>query len=219
MRIAIYTAITGNFPNQLRAPLVALGKGVDLICFTDCIWKAPAPWQLRPPAWEHDNDPRRTARYHKLLPHRILPDYDYWIWMDGNQQIAEKPKDLIEAYSIHDRYMFGSYQHPQRLKLSEELKACIRLKKDDPAVMRRQVARYTDADFLAEHRLIESTVVFRRNCERIHALNEAWWAELSIYSLRDQLSLNWVLHALSIPTTYIRGTRDKPAHFKYYPHR
>ena len=218
MKIAVYTAITGKFPNKLRPPLVGLPDGVDLICFTDCVWVAPTPWQLRAPVWEHATDPRRTARYHKLLPQTVLPGYDYWIWMDGNQQLAESPSFLIDTYLDNDT-PFASYKHPERNCVSEEVEACIRYKKDDPSVLRDQLARYITEGYPRNNGMFETTVVVRQNCAPVLSVNRWWWDELRKGSRRDQISINYVLWKTGVKTGFIRGQRDKPVHFKYHRHR
>lgn len=225
-RIAVYTAITGKFPNKLHAPLVPLGTNVDLICFADCVWAAPSPWKILPPYWEHDTDPRRTARFHKVQAHVVLPDYDYWIWMDGNQQLDEDPRKLVEMY-LSDSVHFASYKHPERNCVTQELEACIRLKKDDPEVMQAQVDRYMAEGYPLAHGLFETTVVIRRNSAEIQTMNGFWWNEVCIGSKRDQLSLNYVLwkglqsgHDMrAVNTKFVEGQRDNPVHFKYHRHR
>lgn len=226
MRIAVYTAITGKFSNQLYPPITPIGKDVDLICFTDCLWKAPAPWILLPPYWEHDTDPRRTSRFHKIQAHVVLPDYDYWIWMDGNQQLAEDPRALVETY-LSESVHFASYKHPQRDCVTQELQACIDLKKDDPAVMEAQVGRYILDGYPLDHGLFETTVVIRQNSPEIDVMSSFWWNEICVGSKRDQLSVNYVLwkghqHGnirRKVNTAFVQGQRDKPVHFKYHRHR
>jgi len=218
MKIAVYTAITGKFNNKLRPPLKPVGPDVDLICFSDCLWQAPDPWRLLPPAWEHATNSRRTARYHKMMPHLVLPGYDYWIWMDGNQQLADDPKALVQTY-LSDDVNFASYRHPQRRCVYEELEACVKLKKDDPSIMRGQVARYKDEGYPTLNGMIETTVVIRRHCAEVVKLNAAWWDEIRQGSLRDQLSLSYVLWKQRVRINYVKGQRDRPVHFKYHPHR
>lgn len=218
----VYTAITGDFVrlNQLRQPLQAqdpAGRQVRFVCFTDGLASAPSPWEIRSPLWEHKNDPRRTARWHKTHPHLCFPDAEYSLWLDGNQQLFCNPWSLVDDYlKSHD---LASYKHPQRSCIYSELLACVRLKKDKPAVMQQQIDRYKKEKYPENNGLIETTVVLRRHTEAIRKLNEAWWNEISKGSRRDQLSLNYCLWKTHTPHVTIPGQRDKPVFFKYYAHR
>ena len=42
-------------------------------------------WGLRPLTWNHAICPRRSARYHKCMTHKVLPEHDYSVWVDGSQ--------------------------------------------------------------------------------------------------------------------------------------
>lgn len=219
-KLVVFTAITGGFKNEVRPPILngdMRDSDVAFVCYSDCVFSAPSPWKLFPPTWEHD-DPRRTARYHKLLPHRLFPDAEYWLWMDGNQQLAVSPWALV------DRYMVGpdlsTYKHPERKNVHQELGACIRMKKDDPRVMRTQVQRYEREGYATRKgRLFETTVVLRRNTPKMRDMNEMWWEELRDGSVRDQLSLPYVTWKLDQEWIRMQGQRDKPVHFNYFPHR
>lgn len=217
MKIAVYTSITGGFENKLRTPLVSLSADVDLICFSECIGRAPYPWKLLPPVWEH-SDPRRTSRYHKVNPHIVLPDYDYWLWMDGNQQLAESPEKLIGTY-LPKGTNFASYKHPDRSTLQEELAACIKLDKDDQGLMESQIAHYAKEGYPDVDGLLETTVVLRRKCHETDSVNDDWWDEIHRGSRRDQLSLPFVLWKWCVVPGIIKGQRDNPVHFKYFAHR
>jgi hypothetical protein len=217
--LTVFTAITGGFNNELRPPILKpdpLGRHVEFVCYTDSIATAVPPWEIRSPAWQHDVA-RRTARYHKIMCHGIMPYSDYWLWLDGNQQLAINPWELVDKYlQDHD---FASYQHPQRDCIYDELQACRRMRKDDNDVMQAQVDRYLNEKYPAHNGLIETTVVLRRATYAVRRLNEAWWAQIAKGSLRDQLSLNYALWKLGMDYAILPGARDKPVFTRFFPHR
>lgn len=226
--LVVFTAIMGRFSNKLRPPLWAprlhngasVGEGdrsVCFVCFSDFLGSAPEPWHLLPPVWEHE-DPRRTARYHKVMAHELFPNAEVTLWADGNQQLAEDPWILADKYLTPDTHV-ATYKHPLRRCVHEELDACIKLEKDNPALMRSQVMSYQQAGYPKNHGMCETTVMLRRNVPEIHGLNEQWWAEIQQGSKRDQLSFNFVLWRLGLKYARMAGRRDKPAHFKYFAHR
>jgi hypothetical protein len=220
----VYTAITGRFDNQLRPPenfTDPQGRPIKFVCFSDCIFSAPDPWILLPPVWEHEQ-PRRTARYHKVMPHEVLPDASFWLWMDGNQQLVTNPWGLVDDILKGERSgaKLATYKHPDRCCVYEELEACIRMKKDDPKLMRAQVTRYRQEGYPKENGLAETTVMLRRNTKAVCKFNERWWKEIVQGSLRDQLSFDYTVWTLGGDNyNYIPGQRDRPQFFRYFPHR
>ena len=217
--LVVYTAITGSFPNQLRPPLGPQdpkGRKVRHICFSDKP-RNVGRWQVVTPVWDHD-DPRRVARYHKALSHRLFPNARYTLWHDGNQQLKVNPWDLVDRYLNRD-HVLASYKHPDRDCVYQELEACVKLKKDNSGVMRRQIGAYRQQGYPAHNGMIETTAVLRDNSERARKINNLWWKEIVAGSRRDQLSINYVLWRLKERHAVMAGQRDRPVYFNYFPHR
>src|SRR5687768_14106362 len=83
MPTAIYTCITAGY-DELRDPR-RVTPGVDYVCFSDQPL-ASRVWQVRPLAHVGATS-SRSARYHKLLSHRVLPEYEMTLWLDGSYRI------------------------------------------------------------------------------------------------------------------------------------
>jgi hypothetical protein len=45
-------------------------------------------------------DPLRNARYYKILSHKVLPEYDYSLWIDGTISIKD-----IDVNQLFDNYL------------------------------------------------------------------------------------------------------------------
>jgi hypothetical protein len=73
LRRAVYTVLVGGFDALL--PPAQSEPELDYVAFTDLPQGLPEPWQSKPLASQQRN-PRMTARWHKLHPHKLLPDYD-----------------------------------------------------------------------------------------------------------------------------------------------
>jgi hypothetical protein len=216
--LVVFTAITGKFNNVLREPLWREGvRPVHFVCFSDFLAAAPAPWHLLPPVWEHEN-PRRTARWHKVMVHELFPDAEYWLWADGNQQLAADPWSLVDQF-LPEGTDIATYKHPLRKCVHEELNACVKLKKDKPQLMRAQVTSYQQEGYPKNNGMCETTVMLRRNTEAVREFNEVWWRQIRDGSLRDQLSFNYAVWKTGLKYGHLPGRRDKPKHFKYYAHR
>jgi GT2 family glycosyltransferase len=187
-RIAIYTAITGNY-DSIKLP-EHLDPRLDYIVFSDRTAPATGVWQVRPIPF-FDDDPTRVARFVKTHPHHLLHDYDVAIWIDSNVMLVGDIYAIVQQF-LDSGNSVGALRHPLRASVYEELEACIHRKKDDPAIMRAQVAGYRDAGF--EHDdLIESNFMMFDLRTSLDTFFQRWWTEVDGHSKRDQLSLNYSL--------------------------
>jgi hypothetical protein len=131
-------------------------------------------------------------------------------------QLTRDVRDLVpDMLQGHDACFF---KHSQRNCVYQEGRACITLRKDDPIVIRAQLAGYRAAGYPALNGLCENGIILRRNTPRINQLNEAWWMEITRHSLRDQLSLNYTAWRLKIPYATFPGTVYKNDFSVFYPH-
>jgi hypothetical protein len=218
----VYTAIIGN-PGDCLRPIVAppdpQGRIVQYVCFTDQPTSAaPAGWEIRPPIWRHDN-PRRTARWHKVMAHVALGDrVEHSIWMDATHQLEVNPWMLIERYLIEGRDI-ALFRHPLRSCVYQEHQVCARMRLDDETTMRNQMDRYRQDGYPPGRGLFEASAVLRVHSTRIREFNERWWQEIDRGSLRDQLSVNYAAWKLRIPVAYLAGCRAINPYFNFYRHR
>jgi len=174
--IAVYTAVFGDY-DDVRAPAVPVQSWT---VFGD------------DPGEEH---PRRAARYCKCLAHRMFPDADISIWLDGNVQLLIEPEWLVDEW-LGDADV-ATTLHPSRDCLYDEGQACVRKHKDTINRIESQMALYRSQNFPAHYGLAETRVVIRRHSPMVALFNEMWWSQVSQYSPRDQLSFNWSLWRLA----------------------
>lgn len=155
------------------------------------------------------SDPCRNAKIHKILSHVYFPDKEYSLWIDGSvSMLFPFPVSrLIQIYlSDSDIALF---KHCGRKCIYEEVSTCIKMKLDDPVVMKRQVERYRSEGYPANAGLGECTVLLRRHTEQIKKLNEMWWSEICKGSRRDQLSFNYVARACGVKIKHFMGCLPK----------
>lgn len=217
--VVVYTSITGKIRDDLRVPAQkAVVPGVRFVCFTDRKFPGDrGPWDIRTLPWSHPSDPRRSSRYCKMHPHTLFESAKYSLWLDGSIELLENPLRLIDKY-LADKD-FAVFKHRLRDCLFDELKACIKLKKDDESLMRRQVQRYRDHGYPEKAGMVETGVLLRRHTKRVAEFNEAWWKEIDGFSRRDQLSFNYLSRELGLTYNHFEGNMDKNSHFKHHPHR
>jgi hypothetical protein len=206
----IYTAIFGG-KDDLHEPLF-IPKGFDFVCFTDNKNLVSKHWDVRivEPIF---SDPVRNARYHKILAHKVLPEYDQSVWIDGNMIVQGDCNKLVNQYLT--KASFATYDHSKQkrrfLKLfwiidKKFARDCIYnelqdlvskteagVYMDDIETMERQIARYREEGYPAHNGLAVTMVMLRNHHDsEVIRLMEAWWKEISEGSRRDQLSLNYV---------------------------
>jgi GT2 family glycosyltransferase len=216
-RIAVYTAIIGRYDTLKPACF----SSADFICFTDDPSLAARGWRVIPVASSDkcSQDMKiRTARRVKLLPHECLPDYDAWVWVDGNLSLKIDPSILLRTY-LHSCDL-ATFKYPgARDCLYEEAAACIKRGKDDKGLIQSQMTRYRSEGFPSHRGLVETSILVRRNSPVVKRFDEQWWRELEIGSRRDQLSFNYVAWKLNFQYAHLPGSRLRSPIADCSPHR
>ena len=216
-RIAVYTAVLGAYDR----PLPVEPDGVDYICFTDDPSLHIPGWRVRSlPALERPSEDARirTARSIKLLPHRCLPGYDAWIWIDGNLSLKMPAAELARSALAEAEIAAFQYPPPKDC-IYQEAQSCIDRCKDDPALIEAHMARYRARGFPEHAGLVETGLMARRNTPSVRAFNEAWWQELQEGSRRDQLSFNYVAWKLGMRYALLPGQIKRSPVVDWKAHR
>lgn len=225
MKIVVYTAIIGNIDPLYPALPNAMGKA-DFVCFTDKqrlesgIWeydglsehpviKSVGYRPITQRTWEQEivgteYGGRLTARYYKVLPHRHFPDADVSIWVDGNVRFRVSPETLVKNH-LPKGVDLASFAHPDRSCLYEEAEFCIQKRKGKRAAIVDQVNHYKEDGMPSKFMLAETKCVIRRHTSKMVDFNELWWEQLSDYSVRDQISLPYVMWKTGIRMNTIPG--------------
>lgn len=196
----LYTSIVGGY-DELHEPGKIM-EDWDYICFSnDYSPKKNSIWQIRPIPFQC-KDKVTLARFAKINPHKILKEYQYSLWLDGNVQINGN-----FAYSrVHELIEKGELisipKHPLRECTFEEAKICIKIGKGKKSIILQQMERLQTEGFPKNLGLFESNIIFRNHLQKdIIELDSAWWDELLNYSKRDQLSLRYILWKNQISCT------------------
>ncbi|MDO6353265.1 DUF616 domain-containing protein [Synechococcus sp. YX-04-1] len=159
-------------------------------------------------------DERLNARATKILSHLYFPDAEWTIWCDSNLKLLIEPEELLEFFDYPE---VGVYGHFKRNSINDEIDACKASKKD----LSRKLELHRDMP----GRLALTFIVIRRNSPKVAAANNAWWAEVTTKSRRDQLSFPYTLGPLAtyrdIPCKSIHAARRSflSNHFFRVPHK
>jgi len=184
-------------------------RGADYVCFADpeCVWRhTRSDWEVRY-AWPVDDCPVRAARYHKCCPHRVLPGYDWWIWVDCNTVLGSSLRLFQEA----DMTLV---QHQARHTLQIEFEVCRRRYRAAPGLLAQQYADYA-ARLPLDVVIPQTGVCGRRNVGWVCDVNDAWWAEIERYTPRDQLSIQAALRAVTDAPHMLAQLPETAVSFSY----
>jgi len=207
--------LVGGFDSIL--PPVQIEPELDYIAFVDTPQELPAPWQGRSLALRERN-PRMTARWHKLHPHRLLPEHDQSLFVDANVMIKDRINALFDQ-ALHQSPL-ALFKHPFRDCVYEEAEVVKRIRYDDAAIVDAQMAFYRAHGLPIRAGLHVSGVLFRRhNDPQLIKLLEDWWLQLKIFSQRDQLSLTFMLRRHQMTAAELPGKITDNFWFTVGPHR
>lgn len=190
-KIAVYTAIFGDksFDSLKDFDKKYLDEA-DFYCFTNLPVKSDK-WKMLVHPMGKEEDPRLLARQYKILPHLSMEDYDYHLWLDGSIQLLESPQKIVDQYmGKHD---VTALLHPDRTCIYEEGKKCIEWGLDDPNKIDMQMQYIESQEYPHNNGLCETGMILRKNTKEVQIFSELWWAMVSTYSKRDQLSFNFCL--------------------------
>ena len=135
-------------------------------------------------------EPVMNAKVYKVLPHKFI-DSPLRIWMDGNIKPRKGAATLIRELLGEDD--IAVFKHPVRKCVYEEYApARLRLAPHLQALIDDQVARYKADGMPKDFGLAECGVILSRANGATREFFERWWAEISRYSSRDQVSFPYV---------------------------
>ena len=209
-RTVVYTVIVCG-RDELKEPAVR-PSGVDFVCFTDAPVGRDTAWQIRPAVRTY-YDPALTVRYHKLLPHEVLPEYEAHVWLDGNIELRGDVSEMLAAGGE-----LGLFPHRERQCAYEEAEVVIETRRGVPEQIREQVERYAREGLPRGFGLWEAGATVRRNTPQNAALNEAWWEEVRRHTRRDQLSLPYSLWSLGMSWNTLRENVAENAWLRLHDH-
>lgn len=189
----IYTCCVGGY-DDITQPVI-IDYEFDYICFSNDIKeKSVGVWNIRPIPYVDDNL-AKVSRYPKLLPHIVLPEYDYSVYIDANIQILSQEFYDTVNQKIASKYLIAQVNHsiPPIDCIYDEIFYAYKFCKISVADAWRHTMFLTKQGFPKHYGLFENNLIFRmHNHTQVIQISEQWWKEFLRYSQRDQLSLMYV---------------------------
>lgn len=145
--------------------------------------------------------PRLAAKWWKVRPDLACPDAEVTVWIDGSMTLLVP--DLMDralAELGDDDALF--MRHPWRDCIFEEAESSALVHKYFGQPTAAQVESYRAAGHPEHWGLVHSGLIVRRDTPAVRALDEAWWAEITRWTIQDQLSLPPLLRTMPLRWHY-----------------
>lgn len=220
MKIVIYTSIVGSYEGLLQP--VVYDDTFDYICFSSDIEdRQVGVWKIVSIPCQNENQVIRS-RYVKLLPHQVLDEYDYSVWMDANIQITGE--EFYESINqrIDEGAIIAQVPHPTSSDIYQEIRNAYYGEK-----VKWQDA-WAQIDYLRKMKcpeglgMFENNVMLRKhNDPTVISISEDWWSEFYKSAPRDQFSLMYVYWKHNFMPSFLfdsdHNSRNVPF-LKYHVH-
>lgn len=217
IRLVVYTAIAGDYDDLVPPPQRASqSESISYVCLTDGGLSEVPGWTYLPLPRGGLTAQSRN-RWVKFHPHKLFPDHDASIYIDGNIEVLADPTPL--AVEVLQHAAMGLYDHPVRRCLYEEALECARIGFDWSPVIRAQVRRYAIEGYPRNRGLYEANIIVRAHHDpSVVRAMEDWWKEWESGVKRDQLSLMYVLWKAGLEP-YALGRHDARFTHRYFQYR
>ncbi len=220
-KVAVYTSVFGNY-DAIKEPLFR-GNKCDYFAITDqdipanSIWKKLDCSNL--PGF-NDLDNYHKSKYCKLFPHKLFPNYDYSIWVDGNVQIVADLYPLIDK--LANNHVMGTFENPLHDCIYTEKNYLIFIDAAKTEDIEYQINEYKKSGFPAKFGMREFSIIMRKHSDNIlQNLMQQWWEHCNKYTMRDQISLPYILWENGLTIDYIQkypGNWRMNPRFIFSPH-
>lgn len=211
----VYTALFG--PHEALTPQDAPHEaGVDYLCFTDDPALTSNFWTIIQEPGIFPADPRRSQRFIKIRGHKILHEYDEWLYLDNTVRLKVSAQKILEDWlDGHDWAAINL----TTTTLWQEFEKNLDLNKDSVERINEQLSDYSTYHLSAlAEQPVWNGMFARKNTEAVRLFCDHWFRHVCRYSARDQLSMIVALSGSQVSLKRINAsTRNSVWHD--WPHR
>ncbi|TXG64911.1 hypothetical protein EZV62_011905 [Acer yangbiense] len=149
------------------------------------------------------DEPRRNGKVPKILTHRLFPQAQYSIWIDGKMELIVDPLLMLERYLWHGKHTFAIAQHKFHRSIYEEADANKRRKRyARPLIdLHIKIYRYEGMEPWNSKKstpsdVPEGAIIIREHTALSNLFSCLWFNEVHLFTPRDQLSFGYVVYRL-----------------------
>lgn len=220
-KVVVYTSIFGDY-DPLIDPLYK-SENCEYYAITDqdipinSVWKKYDTSSID--GFEKMDDYHKS-KFCKMHPHILFPGYDFSIWVDGNVQIVADLYPLVDR--INDKHCIAAFQNPFHDCIYTETRYNICQNNVSIDGLLNQVEGYRQEGFPMHFGMRELTIIVREHNNKhcIDIMND-WWEQVNLFTMRDQISLPYVIWKNNLAIDYIQLLGDNwkwNPRFLWYPH-
>ena len=190
MKIAVVTAVFGGV--DAPKPFAAQSVECDRFYFTEA--NSPVPMPNLPD--------RLRAKYFKLQMHRVLPNYDAYVWIDGNIEVTSPDLVKVMTDGLDNPEGFRIQRHHERETIKEEIEFI--LASDNPYLTARYGAQplkkeyeYYLSEGMPEDADLYSCNIFAYDAKWLSPecfFLDDWWSLVLEWSWFDQSAFSFLAH-------------------------
>lgn len=219
MRLLVYTCVFGRY--DWVFPPIKHEKNIDHVIVTDDPEMRISGWKTVVVNSIHFHTPKIANLYYRALIHKLLPGYDYSLYLDGNIRLLGITSDFFLEF-ISSGATLGLFRHPIRQSVHEEAATCLKLGKcNDPNMLTEELEYYKQQGFVDAAGLVETGIILKNYHKAdLDECMQLWWQLFSKFGTRDQISLPYVLWKTDVKCMYHPYSfRDPNPYFGIYTHR
>uniref|UniRef100_A0A7N0U5Q5 TOD1/MUCI70 glycosyltransferase-like domain-containing protein n=1 Tax=Kalanchoe fedtschenkoi TaxID=63787 RepID=A0A7N0U5Q5_KALFE len=160
-------------------------------------------WRLIPLKKPPYDEPRRNGKVPKILTHRLFPQAQYSIWIDGKMELIADPLLMLERYLWRGKHTFAIAQHKYHHSIYEEADAIKRRKRyARPLIdLHMKIYRYEGMQLWSILKntasdVPEGAIIIREHTALNNLFSCLWFNEVNLFTPRDQLSFGYVVYRL-----------------------
>ncbi|KAL2343313.1 hypothetical protein Fmac_004598 [Flemingia macrophylla] len=157
------------------------------------------------------DEPRRNGKVPKILTHRMFPQTQYSIWIDGKMELIVDPLLMLERYLWRGRHTFAIAQHKHHRSIYEEADSNKRRKRyARPLIdLHMKIYYYEGMQPWSSNKktisaityydlsdVPEGAVIIREHTNMNDLFSCLWFNEVHLFTPRDQLSFGYVAYRL-----------------------
>ncbi|MDE5759174.1 MAG: DUF616 domain-containing protein [Allobaculum sp.] len=182
-----------------------VNPNLDYYAFTDADLPEDSVWKkfdLSKFPHLKDLDSYHLAKYIKMFPYEFFPDYAFSIWIDGNVTLIA---DTYPIAIMGKGSAMATFANPIHNCIYTEGRYMVfqgRVPKDQ---VNNQLDIYRNAGYPDHFGMREFSIIYRdHSCKECYEMMKEWWDHVNKYTMRDQLSLPYILWKNGKSIDYIR---------------
>ncbi|KAK9287067.1 hypothetical protein L1049_015476 [Liquidambar formosana] len=149
------------------------------------------------------DEPRRNGKVPKILTHRLFPQAQYSIWIDGKMELIVDPLLMLERYLWRGKHTFAIAQHKHHHSIYEEADAIKRRKRyARPLIdLHMKIYCFEGMELWSPKKktisdVPEGAIIIREHTALNNLFSCLWFNEVNLFTPRDQLSFGYVVYRL-----------------------